>query len=78
MNGGVEVSDAAKVLYDGEFAYQQDYEDNPLDVSIPYWRAALGAKSSGFSVWAGYESLGSDDGQAFFSKGMFQYELPSV
>ena len=65
--GETEVSDSLSVIYDGEYAYQQDYEDNPTNYDAQYWRAAVGAKTSGFVVKGGLESLGSDDGMLGFS-----------
>ncbi len=55
------------LLYDGEYAYQRDFEDNPLDFAASYWRAELGAGLDEFSVTAAYEVLGSDDGVVGFS-----------
>ena len=65
--GKVSGSDSIDILYDFEFAHQEDYEDNPLEFDAKYWRASLGAKVEGISLVAGFESLGSDQGNIGFS-----------
>lgn len=67
LHGAYEIGDGLEALYDGEYAYQQDYADNEADFSAPYWRASLGAARAGFSLRGGYEVLGSDNGEVGFS-----------
>lgn len=46
------VSYAAKVLYTGEFAHQQDYgSDNPLDISVNYYLGELGVSKLFSHPW---------------------------
>ena len=59
--GSPEVSDGIKVHYDGEWAFQSDYEDNPADYDANYYRLVLGAGFSGLTVKVGYEVLESDN-----------------
>ncbi len=61
------LNESLKLLYDAEYAFQQDYENNPVDYSVHYWRASSGLKFSDFKLSGGFESLGSDDGKAAFS-----------
>ena len=48
------------------YAAQDDMGGNPVDYSADYLNAQLGLGFSGFTVTAGYEELGSDDGIAAF------------
>ncbi|MCB0343860.1 MAG: hypothetical protein KDD66_02015 [Bdellovibrionales bacterium] len=66
LYGSYPVADELDLLYDGEYAYQQDYEDNPKSFSVPYWRAEAGLGFGDFSAKAAYEVLGSDKGEAAF------------
>ncbi len=61
------VSDVVALTYEGEYAFQQDYQDNPLNYSAHYWRASLGVDVNHFVIQAGHESLGSDDGRVGFN-----------
>ncbi len=47
-------------------ATQSDYKDNPVDYDAEYYMAELGYKVKGVSLAAGYEQLGSDDGNFAF------------
>ena len=47
-------------------ATQSDYKDNPVDYDVEYYMAELGYKVKGISLAAGYEQLGSDDGNFAF------------
>ncbi len=47
-------------------ATQSDYKDNPVDYDAEYYMAELGYKVKGISLAAGYEQLGSDDGNFAF------------
>ena len=55
------------LLYDLEYAYQTDYEDNPTSYDANYYRAGAGLGYSDFSLSGGFESLGSDNGNIAFS-----------
>ncbi|MFV0476949.1 MAG: alginate export family protein [Parahaliea sp.] len=55
-----------KISYELEYA-RQDTERGSDDYDADYYLAALGVKYSLFTVKAGYEVLGSDDGQYGFS-----------
>lgn len=47
-------------------ATQSDYKDNPIDYDAEYYMAELGYKIKGVALAAGYEQLGSDDGNFAF------------
>jgi hypothetical protein len=47
-------------------ATQSDYEDNPVDYDAEYYMAEVGYKIKGVALAAGYEQLGSDDGNFAF------------
>lgn len=59
--------DEMKFLYDFEFAHQSDYEDNPKSYDVMYYRAEAGVSFGSFTVKAGFENLGSDDGISGFT-----------
>jgi hypothetical protein len=67
LDGAVEVVEGVKGLYDLEYAYQQDYENNPLSYDAQYYRLEAGMAASGLTLKGGFESLGSDSGVAAFS-----------
>lgn len=54
-----------KLALTGEYAVQSDYADAPVAYDTDYYRAEAIWKGAKFSVGGGFESLGSDDGQAF-------------
>lgn len=56
----------AKLTFLASLAEQKDYGANPTDYSSEYLNFELGTAISGFSLKAGYEELGSDDGIASF------------
>jgi len=47
-------------------ATQSDYKENPVDYDAKYYMAELGYKIKGVALAAGYEQLGSDDGEFAF------------
>ena len=47
-------------------ATQSDYKENPVDYDAEYYMAELGYKIKGVALAAGYEQLGSDDGEFAF------------
>jgi hypothetical protein len=51
--------------YRGEFAWQTDYQDSPLDYATEYYLLDVGATYRRFNVNVGYEVLGSDNGTGF-------------
>jgi len=53
-------------LYTLEFAQQSDGGDNPADLSASYLFTEVGYKLGTTKIFAGYESLGSDDGNVAF------------
>lgn len=67
LTGKVVLDTASSLLYEAELAYQQDYQNNPLDYSALYWRLGGGYALNSLSLLAGYESLGSDGGNVGFS-----------
>ena len=66
-HGKSELDEGLWLLYDGEYSYQEDYEDNPVKYSANYWRAGAGFQLSSLTISGGFESLGSDDGIKAFS-----------
>jgi hypothetical protein len=54
-----------KVLYRAEYATQTDYANSPLDYRATYYDLELGGAYKAYSLTAGYEVLGSDNGTAF-------------
>lgn len=59
--GTVPAGEKIKLNYHGEFAWQTDYANSPLDYGAEYYRVELGATVKPLVVGAGYEVLGSDD-----------------
>lgn len=53
------------VGYRGEYAYQTDYADSPVSYDAEYYLAELKTTYNRFNLGAGYEVLGSDNGQGF-------------
>ncbi|WOT04433.1 alginate export family protein [Shewanella youngdeokensis] len=58
--------DAVKLSYEAEFAQQSEGGDNPINYSASYYKLGAGVNLDGFGLKAGYEVLGSDDGEAGF------------
>lgn len=67
LQGTSNLREAIKLSYDGEYAYQQDYQNNPLQLSTRYWRSELQLAFANVSLIGGYESLGSENGAIGFS-----------
>jgi len=55
------------LLYDLEYAYQTDYEDNPRSYDANYYRVGAGVGYSNLSLSGGFEALGGDNGNIAFS-----------
>jgi hypothetical protein len=56
----------AKIDVLASYARQSDYQGNPVSFDADYFNFELGGTVAGFSLKAGYEELGSDDGIAAF------------
>ncbi|QKG72186.1 alginate export family protein [Erythrobacter mangrovi] len=56
----------AKINVLASYAHQSDYQGNPVPFAADYFNFELGGTVAGFSLKAGYEELGSDDGAASF------------
>ena len=63
--GSAPVCDKVKLDYRAEFAWQTDYADSPFSYGTEYYNVELGANVKPFVLGAGYEVLGSDNGQGF-------------
>jgi hypothetical protein len=63
--GSMPVTDVVSVLYQAEYAYQADFQDNPRDYDVHYVMGSLGAKAYDVTVKANYEQLGGDGTSAF-------------
>ena len=67
LDGKYGLGEDANLLYDLEYAFQSDYQDNPDSYDVNYWRAEGGLAAFGFTLKGGFESLGSDEGANAFS-----------
>lgn len=65
-SGTIPVGEKAKLSLMGSYATQRDAGDNPTDYKADYLNVEAGLGVAGFSVTAGYELLGSDDGIVAF------------
>jgi hypothetical protein len=65
LGGGYDVSEDWRLLYEGSLAYQEDYEDNPSDFDLWYYRVEPGIDYSGVAFKLGYEVLQGDGTNAF-------------
>jgi len=63
--GTAPVSDTINLSYRAEFAWQTDYADSPVNYETEYLNLELGAFIKPVAFGAGYELLGSDNGQGF-------------
>jgi hypothetical protein len=54
----------AKLNLRASYARQSDYGKNPFDYSADYWSLGAGAALKGFTLAAGWEKLGSNNGRA--------------
>ena len=66
-SGNFPLGGELNLLYDLEYAYQSDYEDNPTSYNANYYRVGAGVGCGDFAVSGGIESLGSDSGNIAFS-----------
>lgn len=53
-----------KLALRASYARQSDYGSNPFDYAADYWSLDAGTTLAGFSLAAGWEQLGSDNGRA--------------
>jgi len=65
IDGFVPISDGTKVTYYGEYGYQTEGHDSPLDYNANYFHVKGGAVVDKVSFGVGYESLGSDNGVGY-------------
>jgi hypothetical protein len=65
LNGTVPVHDKVDLTYRAEFAWQTDYANNVSDYGTEYYNLEVGATVKPVNAGAGYEVLGSDNGQGF-------------
>lgn len=65
LSGTYPLTDTFKLRFLGEYAYQTDAFDSPLDYATGYYHFFAGGIFESFDLGAGFESLGSDDGLAF-------------
>lgn len=63
--GSTKLEGGTSLSYRAEIATQSDYGNSPFDYSATYYIGELGANFGSFKVLAGYEVLGSDNGQGF-------------
>ncbi len=63
FTGSAPLSDAVKLTYRAEYALQSDYRSSPLDYCADYYTLEIGGAWKSVSLAAGYEVLGSDQGQ---------------
>jgi len=61
VTGKFPATDDLKIDYRGEFAWQTDYADSPLDYSAPYLHLTLGSAIKPVTFGVGYELLGYGD-----------------
>ena len=67
VTGSTDVMDDLKLIYEGSYAYQTDYADQPVDYDTHYvWAQLKAAQSNLGTIGVGWEMLGSDDGAAQF------------
>jgi len=57
VTGKKDVGDGFTLGYEAEYAHQNDYADNPNDVSLDYWHGDLLLAHGEFSALVGVESL---------------------
>jgi len=60
FNGGTKITDEIKGLYRAEYAYQENYADNPLDYEANYYHVFGGVTAYSITAKAGFEQLGGD------------------
>ncbi len=63
--GATAIADGVKLSYRFEYATQADHGASPLNYRADFYTVEFGGVWKSFSVAAGYEVLGSDNGQGF-------------
>jgi hypothetical protein len=66
VTGELPIEGFGKLTGMASYATQDDMGDNPVAYDADYINAQLGLAFSGFTLTAGYEELGSDNGRAAF------------
>lgn len=69
-SGKVPFGETFALTFTASYAKQKDYDGDTIDYSADYINGELGAVVSGVNVLAGYEELGSDDGDIAFATPM--------
>lgn len=54
------LNEQIKLLFNGEYAVQRDYQENPLDFTLNYFSGEAGVGWQGLTATGGIESLGSN------------------
>lgn len=65
FTGATALTDTIKLTYRAEYATQSDYRSSAFNIRADYYTLELGTAWKAFSVAAGQEVLGSDNGQGF-------------
>ncbi|MEE9502994.1 MAG: alginate export family protein [Candidatus Aminicenantaceae bacterium] len=60
FDGGYDLSQSTKLLYQAEFATQHDYKDGAVKINANYLLLELGCDWNKLKIQAGYEKLGGD------------------
>ena len=64
LSASVPIAGKTKLALRASYARQSDYGRNPFDYAADYWSIEGGTTLAGFTVSAGWEQLGSDNGRA--------------
>jgi hypothetical protein len=64
ISGALPIGSGRKLTMRASYARQSDYAANPFEYSADYWSFEGATTFAGFSLAAGWESLGSDNGRA--------------
>lgn len=64
LSGRVPLGRGANLSLRASYARQSDYGRNPFDYAADYWSIEAGATLAGFTIAAGWERLGSDNGRS--------------
>lgn len=66
FNGGATINDDVATIFTSEYAYQQDYANNPDDYEADYYLLVAGLQAYGFTIKGTIEQLdGKGSGPAF-------------
>ncbi|MGR9074018.1 MAG: alginate export family protein [Gammaproteobacteria bacterium] len=65
FDGGYPVNETFKLLYTAEYAYQEDYGNNPNKFELDYYNLIAGASAYGVTAKVGFEQLDGQSGQGF-------------